>query len=95
MNFLIIPFKPDASREVKLFLATCIVKVDPPPASEAPASCPSTAFANLGASTPLCWKNLESSVATIASTNTSGSSSYSSFSRLSLPSLAIMSFLLS
>ena len=66
-----------------------MVSVEPPPASEWPASCPITALANLGASRPLCWKNLESSVATTASTKTFGSSSYFNFSRFSLPNEVI------
>ena len=43
----------------------------------------------------MCWKNLESSVATMASTRTSGSSSYVTLSRISLPSLANSSPLIS
>ena len=46
--------------------------VEPPPASPEPANCPKTAFKKRGASKPLCWKNLESSVAIIASTKISG-----------------------
>ena len=65
-----------------------MVRVDAPPASDCPSNWRKDAFKNLAISTPLCWKYLESSVAIIASTNTSGNSSYVTDSLFWAPSVA-------
>lgn len=52
-----------------------MVKVDAPPAPALPNTWPNDAFKKRGKSNPLCWKNLESSVAIIASIKTCGKSS--------------------
>ena len=66
-----------------------MVRVEAPPAEELPSAWPIEAFKNLAASNPLCWKNLEYSVATKASTNVWGKSSYVTKTLFSLPSLVI------
>ena len=62
--------------------------VEPPPASSWPSNCLTAALENLAISIPLCWKNLESSVAIKASINTSDTSLYSIFSLFCFPNLA-------
>ena len=63
---------PLDSELVILCFTICMVRVEAPPAPERPSNWPMVAFKKRAKSTPLCWKNLESSVATKASTNTSG-----------------------
>ena len=66
-----IPWIPVSTVSVNASLDSCIVSVLAPP-PPLPSTCDIDAFKNLGASNPLCLKNLESSVAIIASINTSG-----------------------